>query len=244
MNAIIGIDCATKAKKVGLALGFSSADGVVVERVKVGGKGSDDPLRIATRWAAEYDGSVLFALDAPLGWPVALANELSRHQAGAELHSSPNSLFHRATDDFIHARLGKKPLEVGADRIARTAHAALKLLGARRRDLDSDIPLVWAPDFTGTGAIEVYPAATLKAHDVEKKGKSPRQLVEKLEGRVQLPEVPERWQDNQDAVDALICVLAGHDFLMQQAMRPDPAHAEKARREGWIWARKPVGCIG
>lgn len=33
-------------------------------------------------------------------------------------------MFNRLTDRLIHQRIGKKPLEVGADRIARTAHAA------------------------------------------------------------------------------------------------------------------------
>jgi len=32
------------------------------------------------------------------------------------------------TDDEIFARLEKRPLDVGADRIARTVHAALALL--------------------------------------------------------------------------------------------------------------------
>jgi hypothetical protein len=33
-------------------------------------------------------------------------------------------MFRRLTDDVIHARFGKRPPDIGADRIARAAHAA------------------------------------------------------------------------------------------------------------------------
>ena len=63
---------------------------------------------------------------------------------------------------FIQQKLKKTPLDVGADRIARTAYAALHLLGSVRVQLHLSIPLAWAPtDISVVAAIEVYPAATL-----------------------------------------------------------------------------------
>jgi hypothetical protein len=83
----------------------------------------------------------------------------------AALGKEPNELFRRATDDDIKLRLGKRPLDVGADRIARTAAAALKLLDRLRRETGRPIPLAWTPDEDPTWrAIEVYPVATRIAH--------------------------------------------------------------------------------
>jgi hypothetical protein len=70
-------------------------------------------------------------------------------------------MFRRMTDDEIHRRLRKRPLEVGANLIARTAHSALKLLGEIRERTGLAIPLAWAPvEALPYRAIEVYPAAT------------------------------------------------------------------------------------
>jgi len=37
--------------------------------------------------------------------------------------------------------------------------------------------------------------------------------------------------------DAVVCVLAGHDFVAGRAMNPDDR--KLAEREGWIWTAKP-----
>jgi len=44
--------------------------------------------------------------------------------------------------------------------------------------------------------------------------------------------------DNPDVLDAVVCVLAGRDFLCGNA-RP-PEHMDLALKEGWIWVRDPV----
>ena len=246
-TAIIGIDCSAQPTKVGLALATSSESGLCVEDVTVGSK-KKDPLVIATEWARQCTYPLLFALDAPLGWPAQLAHDLSHHRAGIQLKAPADRLFRRTTDDFIKARLNKRSLDVGADRIARTAHAALRLLGGLREALDAAIPLAWRPTVQGICAIEVYPAATLGAHGIPvrpKKNVTPAEicarLVGELDTRMQLPEERASWADNRDAVDAVICALAAHDFLTGQAMPPgDHARAEK---EGWIWARDPANLL-
>jgi hypothetical protein len=42
---------------------------------------------------------------------------------------------------------------------------------------------------------------------------------------------------DDDMLDAAVCVLAGHDFLIGTAKAP--ADVDPFRTEGWIWARDP-----
>jgi hypothetical protein len=63
----------------------------------------------------------LDAIDAPLGWPKPLAETLIDHRAGLPIETPANAMFRRTTDLFIQRKLKKTPLDVGADRIARTA---------------------------------------------------------------------------------------------------------------------------
>ncbi len=82
---------------------------------------------------------------------------------------------------------------------------------------------MWDTGLTGTGAIEVYPAATLKAHGIGKRGVQPAEVVAALERKMQLPLSREPWH---------------HDFLRGDAMSPPDEQAhQKAMKEGWIWAR-------
>jgi hypothetical protein len=133
--------------------------------------------------------------------------------------------------------------DVGADRIARTAHAALRLLGDLRAQLSAEIPLAWKPELSEpVSAIEVYPAATLVSHGLRssdyKKRKQIAERVEILRGLnavAKLPHDLSSMEGSADALDAAVCLLAACDFLTGQAMPPkDEALAET---EGWIWAR-------
>jgi hypothetical protein len=235
---IIGIDCATRANKVGLALATFFEGRTAVDQVRLGAP-KDPPSEIVAEWLEQRGVPVLLALDAPLGWPAALAPALSRLRAGAELPEKANDLFRRETDRFIRKTIHKQSLDVGADRIARTAHGALGLLSTLRQ-LGASIPLAWSSHISGVSAIEVYPAATLKANGVAIKGKGDaamQQIIEALGRRIQLPSNINLILENKDALDAVTCVLAGHDFLNGQALHPEkPALAEQ---EGWIWVRDP-----
>jgi hypothetical protein len=55
--------------------------------------------------------------------------------------TAANAMFRRTTDLFIQQKLKKTPLDVGADRIARTAYAALAILGTLRVELG--MPFRW-----------------------------------------------------------------------------------------------------
>ncbi len=175
-------------------------------------------------------------------------------------------MFHRKTDEFVRDNIfcvidniRKMPLEVGADRIARTAYSALDLLHKLRAQTGQEIRLAWKREDvrSGTWAIEVYPAGTLAAHQIDgrqdykrkdkDREKARRGIVEQLKVKkhLKLPSDEASLRcllDNDDALDAAICVLAGVDFLARDVLEPKDAGVsmEVAKKEGWIWVKKPV----
>jgi hypothetical protein len=92
-------------------------------------------------------------------------------------------------------------------------------------------------------AIEVYPAGTLEASGVQssayKKSNQRnirRQLMEWLATQADLPDNLTLPLEDADALDAMLCVLAGADFLSGKSY--PPKDLPLARKEGWIWIRK------
>ena len=189
---------------------------------------------------------MLLALDAPLGWPPALGGELGLHKAGNHLARPADELFRRETDRFVKRLTGKQPLDVGADRIARTAHSALNLLEELRDLTESKIDLAWTPAISERSqVIEVYPAGTFAALGLPATGyKKPadravrKRILRGIEEHVDLSLIPqETLLENADLLDAVICVVSAADFLNGRTVPPpDPELAEK---EGWIWVRTP-----
>lgn len=229
MIALLGIDCATDPRKTGLALGELHDEVVHILRCATGTI-HESPAIIAVNWLSHYDDALL-ALDAPLGWPQALGACLSDHRAGLPVQAEANHLFRRATDVAIKERLGKQPLEVGANLIARTAVAALTLLNQIRQSTKRPIPLAWAPKETERWrAIEVYPAATRIGHGAPDVGGSLEGLDEQLDCSAVLPVL----MQSKDAIDAAVCALAAADFLLGRTI--PPVDRKVASVEGWIWA--------
>lgn len=245
MIQIIGIDCATDPAKVGVARGQLRHGRVEVEAAQLVGKGGD-PAAVVSPWIAAHAGPTLLAVDAPLGWPAGLGAALATHRAGAQLAGEANQLFRRTTDRVVHERLGKLPLDVGADRIARTALAALQMLQRLRDHHGERIPLAWnVRDIAPLAAIEVYPAGTLTSRGVTSSGyklASDRSVREAMldalaDELVVGPHRPTLLQ-HADVLDATLCLLAASDFLQGTVMQPDD-HA-LAMHEGWIWVRPPA----
>jgi len=139
MVALIGIDCATQPNKVGLALGELDDERVRIKACRTESP-KERPEDIVHAWL-QVSGTALLALDAPLGWPLALQQALGGHQAGEVMGARAHALFRRQTDDDIYERFGKRPLEVGANFISRTAVAALDLLQTLRTSTGMAIPL-------------------------------------------------------------------------------------------------------
>lgn len=239
---IIGIDCATDPAKTGLVLGSRFESGLVeLQKASLGAR-DRGPAEMIARWLGESPEGCLIAIDAPLGWPAPLGGAIVQHMAGAAFMVSADQMFRRATDRFIKERLGKTPLDVGADRIARTAHAALQLLAQLREATGRTIPLAWeAPDPAELCAIEVYPAATLIAlgapHTTgyKKAGqvKERQAIIDHLQTRMRIGAFAPSLERSGDLLDAAICVLAGADFMSGRVMCP--TDLQLAQREGWIW---------
>lgn len=199
-----------------------------------------DPARLVAEWVRQAPASLL-ALDAPLGWPAQLGRTISRHRAGEAVSPSADALFKRVTDLHVRATYGQNPLEVGASLIARTARAALALLGEVRSATGHAIPLAWSPAAELPAAIEVYPAATLRAHHPDAP-RLPRQqrdeLIHAWIGNAFDVEAGAGAQlGNPHVRDAAICALAAVDFLEGAAL--PPTDERTAAKEGWIWVMRP-----
>ncbi len=239
---VIGMDCATDAKKVGLAMGVYHNRSISLFETKFGSDGNSIAEIIAD-WI-QTDDKVVFAIDAPLGWPEDLGNSLSHHLAGQTLSVDSNLLFRRETDRFIKITLGKQPLDVGADRIARTAHAALKIISELQLTIKNKIEMAWSPEkLNAISVIEVYPAATLQCYGIrngrykEKGQKDEREDI--LKGLGKVMEIKCDMQNmiqSADILDSAVCLLAAKDFLDGDVHIPNDV--EKAKKEGWIWVKK------
>ncbi len=163
-QCIVGIDVATDPKKCFFSVATLIGSACSLINV-VAGTASEELIGLISD-IHQSRGTVLLAIDAPLGWPAPLGEALAHHRAGEAIKTEANDVFRRKTDIFIKKQIGKQPLDVGADRIARTAHAALSLLDKISSQLNTPIPLAWSPVIEGVSAIEVYPAATLKASGI------------------------------------------------------------------------------
>ena len=244
---IVGIDCATADSKVGLALGRLEAGRLEILEVTLASL-ERPAARVAYQWIEGTGEDYLVAFDAPLGWPTSMGLALATHRAGELIVPEPNQFFRRATDIFVEQQLRKRPLDVGADRIARTAHAALRVLHQLRQELEIPVPLAWNQDWQGVAAIEVYPAATLRSRRLSDKSyKKPEQrearesLLESFNHEMTFRYPTDLLVRSADALDAVACVLAGKDFVQGFALQPEDT--ELAQREGWIWTA-PIGFSG
>jgi len=233
--AIVGIDCAAQPENTGLALTLwrrqASKLSVIETRCAAVAKPA---ATIISGWIKPF-GCVLLALDAPLGWPAPLMLSLANHRAGECLAHAPKAMFRRTTDVDIRARLKTLPLAIGADRIAWAAHAALVFLKELRPLVSAPVKLLWRPDWSGCiGAIEVYPKATRASLGVPKDAGS----LEGLESRFGFSS--DQTPSSEHERDAIVCAIAGAEFLQGRAIAPTRSQQALARQEGWIWAGPSV----
>ena len=252
-SLIIGVDCATDEARVGLAA--ARFDGSVAEsreRIRltevVCGGGEESIVETMARWAqaARIDGlPVLLALDAPLGWPARLGEVLAGHRAGEPIEPTRDEMFRRETDRVVRRMTGKLPLDVGADRIARTAHWALGLTAALGEKLQTRVEAGWDPkSLSPLAAIEIYPAALLKVCGLPASGyKRPDQranrevILDGLGAELSSECDVTLALEQADVLDSILCVVAGADFLRGRCVEPEDGAL--ARKEGWIWFRRP-----
>lgn len=239
---VIGIDCATDVKCTGLSLGIYHKCKVELKETKLGSKNTSIAETIYS-WISSNE-KVILAIDAPLGWPVNLGQVLFNHSAGQGVDINSNDLFRRETDKLIKSKIGKQPLDVGADRIARTAHSALKIINELSRLMRKPIELAWDNlNLKGVSVIEVYPAATLECYGIkstsykEKNQQSVREeIIEGLRACLNMPNDVDLLGLNADALDSAVCLLAAKDFIEGNVYYPE--NMSIAKKEGWIWAKR------
>jgi len=235
---IIGVDYSTVNRKTGLALGTWGNGKVTIGDLTIASEREPAP-KIIARWLNQHELALL-ALDAPLGWPEVMGRELSSHSAGRPIQAKADVFFSRLTDRVVRDCIAKKPLEVGANLIARTAHSALRLLEDLRNDMRTEIPLAWDPsEIKKTSAIEVYPAATLIARNIKKSyssenaGEERLRMVRQLGLSIEQQASRKLIEESPHAFDAVVCVMAASDFLQESCIPVDDM--AKAKKEGWIW---------
>jgi hypothetical protein len=254
----LGVDVATRLGRVGVATGRWDGERVRITSVAAGGRGdlpgprtgpTADMVERVTAWLAARvpaDEPVVVGLDAPLGWPVPLVEGLQGHRAGGRLPApdAPDRLWRRAADVHVHEQVGKLPLEVGADRIARAAWAGLEILHALRAATGRALLVPLDPTGVDDAAFEVYPAATLArilgaVPSYKGAARAAREdLLDALAPQVRV-EGPHRETalDVDHAFDAVICVLAALDARRGLAAPVPDALRPVAAREGWIHVR-------
>ena len=245
---VVGLDMSTENNKQGVAVGKVDVSAGKIEVLAVGNGGKLEGF-------LDVYKPTLLAIDSPLGWPVCMRKALCNHRVGEKIDASRDRVFYRETDKFIKDKLcGINPFKVGADKIAQTAHAACELIGkGGTLNNGRGIPVLLSPRIPkGLSAIEVYPAATMFAHEWGKvegyKGREAsasekRQcIVDKLsseENFVFQNGTRSRAENNADILDACVCLLAARDFLRGECCEPKEAKAKDAVKvEGWIWVRR------
>lgn len=240
---LIGLDPASRLENFGYAIGALTGGRIEIEDAgMLESRREWNPLKDSIAPRLRSAARALVAVDAPLGWPASLASALAGHRAGERVDGEKAMLFSRETDRIVAEETHKRPLEVGADKIARAAHTALEVLACLRETVNKAIPLAWARDFGDVAVIEVYPAATLKARGLVDSGyKKPDQESVRhkisLGLREEMPALVNFIHERSDVFDACLCLVAAKDFLLSDMLQPKDH--DRARREGWIWVRAP-----
>lgn len=240
---IVGIDLAVDARNCAISWGRLESGRLIVDRVAMAG--SDEVLD--SLLDGVEDRTVLLCIDAPLGWPAEMGRHLAEHRAGAAVTASANDLFRRETDRDIYRRYRKTPLDVGADRIARTALRALQLLSTLRGRTGREIDLPLTLDGIarpGIHVLETYPAGYLAARKFDVKGyrergavETRRMVLEKVCSAagesLELGPPPAEFLPRADLLDSLLCAIAGQ--IAASGGSPPPTNRTRAAIEGWIW---------
>ncbi len=241
---LVGIDLAVAATNSAIAIARFSSGRLTVDHVSMAVV--DEDLE-GVLDDADIGQTTLLCIDAPLGWPQSFRSVFADHRAASPIDVDANTLFRRETDRDIYRRRQKTPLDVGADRIARTALRAVNLVGALRRRTQRpiDLPLTSAQiRAPGIHVLETYPAGYIKARNIEAKGYRDRQavslrlsllrnVVDDARSFVELSEIDDSVAGRADLLDSVLCVLAG--YRAWTGVAPEPTDRGSAEIEGWIW---------
>ena len=222
---LIGVDWACAESKRGIAVVDCAEESIAIVDLS-SCSSRRTALDVIRKAITSTTTSSVIAIDAPLGWPVGLSQGLLNHAAGEDLSVAADFMFSRETDRFVRRRFReKKPLEVGANLIARTAHSANRFLHQLRAELTLPVPLLWSRSpLSEVGVIEVYPAVT----KIACRGRSLGAVLNVEEEAIVCA--------NEHVQDALWCAVTGLHFIRGECY--EPADVDTSRREGWIWFKR------
>ncbi|WP_046226982.1 DUF429 domain-containing protein [Paenibacillus dauci] len=246
---IIGIDCATEHKNTGICVYDYNNKKFIA--YKAASTTMDTINSILKDHSKE---NFLLCWDTPLGWPIDFSSSLVNHLAGQYLRSAPLNFFNRSTDLFCHSLLGKKPLEITTNRIARTTHKTLGIINELQMKYPK-MKLLWDPkEEFEIGYIEVYPVTWLLSESIvpnktkqydsykgtEQKNQRRRlDIIKELRKRgMKFNGMYKRMIKEEHFFDACLCCLGGKDFLDDRTIRPIN-NISSIQKEGWIWI-KPI----
>lgn len=258
---IIGIDCATENKKIGIVFSTFTENKWTVTEISQG-------LNIVNlirklRSFRQKNEKTLIAFDAPLGFPINLGKFLNSHKAGLPINNWENGYkehisqyVDRYTDRVIREKLNLIPLSVGADKISRVTFRTMELIGMIEKELGKKLSLTWKPEnCKDISFIEVYPASTLKSyrqpHNQYKQKKdyyNRNVIIDFISSEVEIDEKFVRnfpFENKIDALDALICAFTGKEFIKGNLTSFDELIDKKdleevesiVLNEGWIWTK-------
>jgi predicted nuclease with RNAse H fold len=206
--------------------------------------GADDDAVVATVLRTDRCG-----IDAPLGWPDAFVDVVTRHHSfqTADLPASSEPLRLRATDRFVWKTHGRLTLSESTDNIGDVAHRGIRIQQAVQAATGETI------DRTGAGRlVEVYPAAALRVwglpHRGYKRGDGAEatraSIVAGLAERFAIELAPDHTRlatEAHDALDALISAIVAALAAEGRTAPPPAALRRAAQREGWIHVPTPDG---
>ena len=133
---MIGIDAASQIKNYAFTFAIWDSDHCEIPAPPTRFNTLADATKACGLFAS--NDRTIFAVDAPLGWPSLFRDILSNHKAGSPIPVAADLLFSRETDRFVRSELSKKPLPVGAERIAYAARSALEFVGQLVREVGAD----------------------------------------------------------------------------------------------------------
>lgn len=238
----VGVDLAAEAAATAIAIVRWSPGRAVVTSVQVGA--NDEAIIDA------IGGSAKVGIDCPLGWPNPFVDFITAHRYGHvdALGDQPGlerrrPLAYRTTDIATAKLVGRWPLSVSSDRIARTAMRAAVLLAKLAAQ---DRPV----DRSGAGVVvEVYPAASLRVWGLTHRDRRRKTDVNRLSATVDRLTTAAPWLDlcsfgplcraSDHALDSVLAALTARAAFLELTNRPTVEQLPVAQTEGWIAVPTP-----
>lgn len=231
-----GVDLAAQPARTAVAVVAWGADGAELTTLRLDNTDAD-VVRLA-------QGSAQVGIDCAFGWPDEFVAYVSAHTRGEPPHpdlrgiAGRRRLAYRETDRVIQSLTGRLPLSVSTDRLGLTAMRCADLLAAFAETGDN----VDRSGATGR-LVEVYPAAALRTWRVDVTGyktdaaarvRATANLLDRARWLTLSPAQRALMEASDDAFDAVVAALIARAHALRATHPVPPAHADRARREGWI----------